>query len=423
MKHLNFILAGLFFLCGFCCRAQVLPLEENVVLNTKEGQIKGKLLLPGGVKTCPVVLIIAGSGPTDMDGNSAIGNLRNNSLKFLAEGLAANGIASLRFDKRGIGTSASAGKEEAKLRFEDYVNDVTGWIDYLAKEKRFTTITVAGHSEGALIGMLACQNRPKVKGYISVAGAGRPAYEIIEAQVAAQQNPEAVRKEVASINGSLKNGKEVSDVPAYLQSLYRASVQPYLISWFKYNPRTVIASVKVPVLIVQGKNDIQVSVEDAELLKKGCPGVDFLCPRGWCYATRCHFYGDSRAMIWHDGRGDKNKKLVITNSSFDAKTPTLLGRYHHDSQFYLIKCKMSKNVLDGNIHYAYSDKVLDPCPWGLRTYYYGCTREGGHSGWLNDNLKEAENAPEFHGVTAKWTFNGKWDPEQRIRDLWNVLAY
>ena len=209
MKHLNFILAGLFFLCGLCCRAQVLPLEENVVLNTKEGQIKGKMLLPGGVKTCPVVLIIAGSGPTDMDGNSAIGNLRNNSLKFLAEGLAANGIASLRFDKRGIGTSASAGKEESKLRFEDYVNDVTGWIDYLAKEKRFTTITVAGHSEGALIGMLACQNRPKVKGYISVAGAGRPAYEIIEAQVAAQQNPEAVRKEVASINGSLKNGKEV----------------------------------------------------------------------------------------------------------------------------------------------------------------------------------------------------------------------
>lgn len=276
MKHLNFILAGLFFLCGLCCRAQVLPLEENVVLNTKEGQIKGKLLLPGGVKTCPVVLIIAGSGPTDMDGNSAIGNLRNNSLKFLAEGLAANGIASLRFDKRGIGTSASAGKEEAKLRFEDYVNDVTGWIDYLAKEKRFTTITVAGHSEGALIGMLACQNRPKVKGYISVAGAGRPAYEIIEAQVAAQQNPEAVRKEVASINGSLKNGKEVSDVPAYLQSLYRASVQPYLISWFKYNPRTVIASVKVPVLIVQGKNDIQVSVEDAELLKKGCPAAELL---------------------------------------------------------------------------------------------------------------------------------------------------
>jgi len=81
---------------------------------------------------------------------------------------------------------------------------------------------------------------------------------------------------VASINESLKNGKEVSDVPAYLQSLYRASVQPYMISWFKYNPRMVIASVKVPVLIVQGKNDIQVSVEDAEFLKKGCPAAELL---------------------------------------------------------------------------------------------------------------------------------------------------
>ncbi|WP_239063712.1 pectate lyase [Bacteroides sp. 51] len=154
-----------------------------------------------------------------------------------------------------------------------------------------------------------------------------------------------------------------------------------------------------------------------------CPGVDFLCPRGWCYATRCHFYGDSRAMIWHDGRGEKSKKLVVTNSFFDAKSPTLLGRYHHDSQFFILHCKLSDKVLDSNISYAYSDKVLDPCPWGQRTYYYDCSREGGHSGWLNNNLQEAENAPEFHGITARWTFNGKWDPEQRVRDLWYVLAY
>lgn len=154
-----------------------------------------------------------------------------------------------------------------------------------------------------------------------------------------------------------------------------------------------------------------------------CPGVDFLCPRGWCYATRCRFYGDGRALIWHDGRGDKDKKLVITNSSFDAKSPAILGRYHHDSQFFITHCRLSEQILDCNISYAYTDKVLDPCPWGQRTYYYGCHREGGHSGWLTNNLHEAENAPEFHGITAKWTFAGKWDPEQRIRDLWHVLAY
>ena len=164
-----------------------------------------------------------------------------------------------------------------------------------------------------------------------------------------------------------------------------------------------------------------------------CPGVDFLCPRGWCYATRCRFYGDGRAILWHDGRGRADEKLVVTNSSFDAKRPTPLGRYHHDSQFYVINCKLSANILDQNIEHAYKGrtaeemakegKKLDPCPLGQRTYYYGNRREGGHSGWLADNLKTAPGSPEFHMITALWTFEGKWDPEQRIRDLWYALAY
>ncbi len=156
-----------------------------------------------------------------------------------------------------------------------------------------------------------------------------------------------------------------------------------------------------------------------------CPGVDFLCPRGWCYATRCRFYGDSRAIIWHDGRGDRSKKLVITNSVFDAASPTKLGRWHRDSQFFLVNCHLTKNILDSNISYAYTDKVLDPCPWGERVYYSGCTREGGHSGWLADNLHEAEGGDSlaYYTFTAPWTFDGRWDPEQRIRDLWDVVAY
>ena len=164
-----------------------------------------------------------------------------------------------------------------------------------------------------------------------------------------------------------------------------------------------------------------------------CPGVDFLCPRGWCYATRCRLYGDGRALIWHDGRGNADQKLVITNSQFDAKRPTPLGRYHHDSQFYIVNCKLSENILDQNIEHAYKGrtaeemaregKVLDPCPLGQRTYYYGNRRDGGHSGWLKDNLKTAPGSPEFHMITASWTFDGKWDPEQHIRELWNVLAY
>lgn len=275
MKRIHLTIVILFSVCTLLCHAQRMPLQDKpVTLETKEGKINGKMLLPSDEKPCPVVLLIAGSGPTDMDGNSAIGNMKNNSLKFLAESLAENGIASVRFDKRGIATSAAAGKDESLLRFEDYVNDVKGWIDYLARDKRFTGITVVGHSEGALIGMLACQNQSKVKACVSLAGAGRPAYTIIEEQVASQ--PEMVRKEVAAINESLKRGEQVKQVPPYLQALFRASVQPYLISWYKYDPRKVVASLKIPVLIVQGKRDIQVAVNDAELLKQALPAARLL---------------------------------------------------------------------------------------------------------------------------------------------------
>lgn len=164
-----------------------------------------------------------------------------------------------------------------------------------------------------------------------------------------------------------------------------------------------------------------------------CPGVDFICPRGLCYATRCSFYGDSRAILWHDGHNNKSDKFVVTNSKFDARQPTVLGRYHRDSQFYIINCEMSSNILDRTIEHAYKyrkapkpgevQKPADPCPWGQRVYYYGCHREGGDSGWLKNNLEEAEGSPEFHAITALWTFDGKWDPEARIRSLWKYMAY
>lgn len=154
-----------------------------------------------------------------------------------------------------------------------------------------------------------------------------------------------------------------------------------------------------------------------------CPGVDFLCPRGWCYATRCRFYGDGRALIWHDGRGNYDKKLVITDSHFDSKSPVTLGRYHHDSQFFLINCTMSDKIIDHPIGYAYTDQVLDPCPWGQRVYIYNVHRKGGDFNWMRNNLDEAKGAPRPEQITPKWTFDGKWDPEARIDSLWDVLAY
>jgi len=243
--------------------------EEEVVLETQTGKINGTLLLPENIKDPPVALIIAGSGPTDRDGNNPY--MKNNSLKMLAEGLAGAGIASLRYDKRGIATSKEAGLKEEDLRFENYVQDAAQWIDLLKKDKRFKKVIVIGHSEGSLIGMIASKKAGADK-YVSIAGAGMPAGDIIREQL--KNQPAMVTDAAFPILDSLEQGKTVKEVPPMLASLFRLSVQPYIISWFKYDPRKEISKLNIPVLIVQGTTDIQVSVKDAENLKKADPKAE-----------------------------------------------------------------------------------------------------------------------------------------------------
>ena len=205
MKQLRLII--LFSILSLSVTVRAME-EQSVSLDTPTGKINGKIGLPDAEKP-PIVLLIAGSGPTDMDGNtnSSGFSMKNNSLKLLAEGLAQRGIATLRFDKRGIASSSAAAKKESDLRFEDYVADAQGWIDRLSDDSRFSDVFVLGHSEGSLIGMLASVDNPKVKGFISLAGAGRPAYDIIEEQLSGQ--PAEIQYLVKSINDSLKAGKEV----------------------------------------------------------------------------------------------------------------------------------------------------------------------------------------------------------------------
>lgn len=247
--------------------------EEEITLNTPTGDIHGRLMLPESEAPCPVVIIIAGSGPTDMNGNSIGAQMTNNSLLYLARELAANGIASVRYDKRGIGTSTAAATAEQDIRFEHYIGDAALWADKLGCDARFSKVVIAGHSEGSLIGMVAAQQSKAVKGYISIAGCGSPAYEILERQLKSQ--PERIQQESAAICKELREGRTVEKVPFYLSSLYRASVQPYLISWFRYDPAVEIAKLDIPVLILQGDRDLQVGVEEAEKLQAAREGASF----------------------------------------------------------------------------------------------------------------------------------------------------
>jgi pimeloyl-ACP methyl ester carboxylesterase len=236
--------------------------ELDQTLQTSTGELSGTLTVPILKGTFPVALIIAGSGPTDRNGNNA--QMKNNSLQLLAHELAAQGIASLRYDKRGIGKSASAMISEDQLRFENYVEDAKAWSAQLKTDPRFRKLIVIGHSEGSLIGMLACEQADV---FVSLAGAGRSIDVILKEQLAVQL--EGKKKLLRAANeglSKLKDGKLVEDAPVELFGLFRPSVQPYMISWMKYDPAVEISNLKIPIVIIQGSTDLQVKEEDARIL-------------------------------------------------------------------------------------------------------------------------------------------------------------
>jgi pimeloyl-ACP methyl ester carboxylesterase len=266
---LRLIITLIYALASCCVYAQ--PVESELQLVGGAGMLGGTLTVPatGQGQANWIVLIVAGSGPTDRDGNSS--HATNNSLKMLAHGLANAGIASVRYDKRGVGASLAAAPSEDALRFETYVDDAAAWIKLLKTNNPLSKIAVLGHSEGALIAMLAVQ-ATKPDAYVSVAGAGRKASDIIRAQLA-NKLPADLTKENERILSTLERQASVAEIPPPLSALYRSSVQPYLMSWFKYNPVQVLQAITIPVLLIQGTTDIQVDSKDFELLSQAAPAA------------------------------------------------------------------------------------------------------------------------------------------------------
>ncbi len=240
------------------------PGASPLVLRTGTGEIHGTLTVPSRGEKFPVVLLIAGSGPTDRDGNNDMG-LKTNSYRMIAEELQKVGVACIRYDKRGIGESAASMKDEASIVFDDFVADAMGFMSLLKQDPRFTEIIVMGHSEGSLIGMIAAQKGNASK-YISIAGAGQTIDKVIHNQIMAQSP--ALAKKADIVFDSLKKGFTVHRIETSQASLFRPSIQPFLRSWLKYDPQKEIAKLKMPVLLLQGETDLQVSMKDAENLKK-----------------------------------------------------------------------------------------------------------------------------------------------------------
>ncbi|TQR17822.1 alpha/beta hydrolase [Psychrobacillus soli] len=248
--------------------------DRLVEVKVEGGAMSGQLEIPSGEGPFPVMVIIAGSGPTDRNGNSIALPGKNNSLKMLAEDLAAEGVATIRYDKRGVGKNASLAGKEEDLRFDQYIDDAAAWVQFAKEDERFSKVGIIGHSEGSLIGMVASQ-KANADAFISIAGAGRPIEQVLLEQLKAQF-PANLMEESTNILEKLKQGEQVKTVSSELQSLFRQSVQPYMISWLQYDPAEQLQKLNKPILLVNGNLDIQVPVKDAELLHEAKKDSDLL---------------------------------------------------------------------------------------------------------------------------------------------------
>ena len=246
---------------------------EDVLVETELGPLAGTYLLPDTGKPRAIALIIAGSGPTDRNGNSKAMPGANNSLKMLAEALAEEGIGSLRYDKRLIGESASTSLSEAELRFDTYIDDAKTLLGFL-RSRTDVPLLIIGHSEGAQLGVVAAAGED-VCAVVAIAGPGIPAGQIILEQVRTKLPP-GLLAQTEHIVAELEAGRTVADTPPELAALFRDSVQPYLVSWFAYDPAEAVAALDAPILLVYGTTDIQIPASYGERLAAAGKNADLV---------------------------------------------------------------------------------------------------------------------------------------------------
>ncbi|MDP3815392.1 alpha/beta hydrolase [Pseudomonas sp.] len=270
---LRALLLTLPLLAGLAQAAPYTIAQRAVSLDTSQGRLHGTLVQPRSSEPVAVALLIAGSGPTDRDGNNPAGG-HNDSLKKLAQSLAKQGIASLRYDKRGVAASRATTPDERDLSVEGYVADAVAWSRLLKADPAFNRLILIGHSEGALIASLAAA-QAGADALVSLAGSSRPIDRVLREQLSYRLPPKLLAQSHLLLDRLLA-GQQTEQVPDQLLFLFRPSVQPYLISLFRQDPSAAFARLAIPALIVQGSHDIQVGVADAEALKAAKPDAELL---------------------------------------------------------------------------------------------------------------------------------------------------
>lgn len=239
-------------------------MPKEIVVNE---HVEGTLLSPIEKEETPLVIFIAGSGPTDRDGNQSF--MKNDMLKKMATFLSNNGIATFRYDKR-IVKQIRTKTIDKNISFDDFVTDAKSVINFF--KSKYKTIIVAGHSQGSLVGLLALNQ--SIDAFVSLAGAGKPIDQILEEQIS--KSAPMFLEDSKRVLATLKAGETTKDFPLPLASIFNLETQPFMANWMQYNPVEVIKKQEIPILIINGDKDLQVGIEEAKLLHEAAQNGQLL---------------------------------------------------------------------------------------------------------------------------------------------------
>lgn len=237
-----------------------------------QGPLKGSLIDVG--KGAPVAIIIPGSGPTDRDGNNPLG-VKAAHLRMLAQGLAAKGVSTIRIDKRGMFGSKDAHAPGSDTRIADYTTDIGNWIATAKARTGATCVWLIGHSEGGMVALATAQTRKDLCGVVLAASLGRKMTVVMREQFAKNPANAPLMPQVNAVLDSIEAGKigDTSAMHPAIAPIFSPANQRYLIDTSAYDPGKLIATIKVPAMIVQGARDLQTTMDDANAMKAGQPAA------------------------------------------------------------------------------------------------------------------------------------------------------
>lgn len=288
------------------CASAPVAAQEPLTAPGPEGDLAGTLIAPQDGR--PLLLIIPGSGPTDRDGNNRLG-VTAAPYRLLAEALAERGIGTLRIDKRGLFASKPAVADPNAVTVADYVADTASWVASARAATGADCVWLLGHSEGALIALAAAQEVTPLCGVLLVAAPGRPLAEILHEQLHANPANAPLLDQADAAIAALDKGEHVAVETMHpaLQALFAPAVQDLLINLMDQDPAALARQTDLPLLIVHGAEDTQVSEADAAALHAAAPDAQLrviagmnhvlkLVPAGDFAANRAS-YGDASLPV------------------------------------------------------------------------------------------------------------------------------